>query len=152
MESEQKKSFVFYRSYLDAAARMSNEQRLQFFDMLIAYGLDRKPVKDTGDILIDIAFDFVVPLLDANYKKYEDGKKGGAPKGNKNAKKKTTKNNLKQPLVETENNQKQPNVNGNENVNENDNSLITTTAITAVGNKNTDCLEEEESIDLWGDD
>lgn len=152
MENEKKKSFVFYRSYLDAAARMTDEQRLKFFDALISYGLDRTPVQDTGDVLIDIAFDFVVPLLDANYKKYEDGKKGGAPKGNKNAKKKTTKNNQKQPLVETENNQKQPNVNGNENVNVNDNSLITTTAISAVGNKNIDCGEEEEIIDLWGDD
>lgn len=46
------------------------------------------------------------PQLKANNKKYEKGKKGGAPKGNKNA----AKNNLKQP-----------NANGNANVNVNDN-------------------------------
>lgn len=145
---DQKNSFVFYRSYLTAAARMSDEQRLKFFDSLISYGLDRVPIVETGDSILDIAFDFAVPLLDANYRKYENGKKGGAPKGNQNAKK---KNNQKQP----KNNQKQGNVNvkDNGNGNVNANYLITPSAFTAEDNKDVVCENGEEQIlDLWGDD
>lgn len=55
-----------------------------------------------------MAFNFIKPQIDRNNRRYENGKKGGAPKGNTNAGKPVKK----QP----KNNQKQPNV--NENVND----------------------------------
>ena len=56
----------------------------------------------------------IKPQILANNERYENGKKGGAPKGNQNAKKQ-----LKQPMVDFKNNSKQPNVNVNENENVN---------------------------------
>jgi hypothetical protein len=61
------------------------------------------------------------PQIDANNKRYLNGLKGGAPKGNQNATKKQPKNNL--DLTK-----KQPNdnVNDNDNVNENENKNMST--------------------------
>ncbi len=64
------------------------------------------------------------PQITANKKRRENGKKGGAPKNNKNAQKQPKVENektQKQPKVENEKTQKQPNVNENVNVNVNGN-------------------------------
>lgn len=117
MGDGQKNSFVFYRSYLTAAARMTDDQRIKFFDALIAYGLDKTPITETGDVVIDIAFDFVVPLLDANHKNYENGKKGGRPK-KENPTKTQTKPNNNHHKTHSKGNDN-VNVNVNDNVNDN---------------------------------
>jgi hypothetical protein len=71
-------------------------------------------------------FTLVKPQLDANWKRYENGKKGGAPVSNSNSKnnQKTTK--------------KQPNVN----VNVNDNTLV-------ESNESTDELSFEKAWELY---
>lgn len=111
-----RKSFVFYRSFYEAITDyevgLSRNEQLDIFLAIAEYCLNGNEIHLTGRskgmwILIK-------PQLEANKKKYENAKKGGAPGGNSNAKK-TTKNNQKQP----KNNQKQPNVNVNDNVNEN---------------------------------
>ena len=140
-----KYSFVFYKSFFDAIEELPEEHQLEAYRsimMLALFGIDEKP---SG--LASIVYIMAKPQIEANYEKYENGKKGGAPKGNKNAKRKqldetmennqkqpkqplvVLENNLKQPQVEFQNNQKQPNVNvnvidivnDNDNVNVNDN-------------------------------
>ena len=106
---------MFYRGFAEAIKDMNAEQTKEFVTVLCDYALDGKEPECEG--LMSAIFKTVKPQIDKNNQKYENGKKGGAPKGNANAKK-TTKNNLKQPKT-TENNQKQPNVNVNANVNGN---------------------------------
>lgn len=113
--NDERKSFVFYRSFYEAITDhevgLNRNEQLDIFLAISEYCLNGNEIHLTGRskgmwILIK-------PQLDANNKKYENGKKGGAPKGNTNAK--------KQPKT-TKNNQKQPNVNVN--VNENENGKI----------------------------
>ena len=134
MEVE-RKSFVFYGSY-DEAIRMleTPEQRDKLYRAIADYGLREVYPEDTGDKLVDMALKFVRPLIDANLERKErareNGKFGGAPKGNKNASK-TTENNPKQPKTtknklnvnvnDTVTDTVTDNVTANANVNVNDN-------------------------------
>ena len=119
MESE-RKSFVFYGSY-DEAIRMleSPEQRDLLYRAIADFGLRGIYPEDTGDKLVDMALKFVRPLIDANLERKErareNGKYGGAPKGNQNARK-TTQNHPKQP--KSTKNKLNVNVNANATVND----------------------------------
>ena len=104
-----KNSFVFYRSFREAVAELPPEQRLEFYEAIIDYALDGTEPELTP--LMKALFKLAEPVLERNNTLYENGKKGGAPKGNSNA----LKNNQKQPKT-TKNNQnnqrlisKQPN-------------------------------------------
>lgn len=55
-------SFVFYRSYAEAAGKMTTEQKAAFLDVLCAYALD--DVEPEVDGLIAIVFDLVKPQID----------------------------------------------------------------------------------------
>lgn len=112
-------SFVFYRSFKNAVCALPESMRLQMLMAILDYALDGKEPPPDG--VERAVLELIRPQLEANNKRYENGKKGGAPKGNNNAAKgkKTTKNN-----------QKQPNVNVNDNVNENDTALAVSNART----------------------
>ena len=115
----ERKSFLFYGSYIDAIDKLkSGSDKLELFYAIAHYGLDQKKPKFNSE-LAAMAWVFIEPLLDANYQNYINGTKGGAPIGNKNAKK-TTQNNRKT----TQNNPKQGNVNVNDNVNDNVNEYV----------------------------
>ena len=73
--------FVFYRSYANIYKRLNKQQKVAFMDMLLDYALDNIEVEDTG--VISIIFEGIKPQLDANNRKYENGKKGGRPKADK---------------------------------------------------------------------
>ena len=106
-------SFVFYSSFRDAyeAAKTIGKDR-DYMDALLSFAFDGKTTR-TGDPILDAFISAFEPQIKANLKRRKDGEKGGAPKGNKNAK--------KQPMVDFEETQKQPNVNVNDNVNVNAN-------------------------------
>ena len=100
-------SFVFYRGWKEALDELSNGEKLAIYEAICNYALDGKIPDFTG--LLNALFKSFVPQIDINTKRWDNGRKGGAPKGNKNAEKQNvTKdgNNQKQP----KNNQKQPNV------------------------------------------
>lgn len=111
-------SFIFYRSFYDILKTMSNKQRLSLYDAITTYVFNNTlltlPEKENA------IFNFIKAQIDASLKKYnasvKNGKKGGAPKGNKNAKKQP-KNNL-----ETTQEQPKNNLNYNYNYNENYNN------------------------------
>ena len=96
--------------------KLTDKQRSRFLFAIFAYGRN-ETVDLSDDLALDLIFDRFVNFSEKYRKEYiskvkrnrENGKKGGAPKGNQNAKK-TTQNN---PVVEktTQNNQKKTKVN-----------------------------------------
>ncbi len=105
-------SFVFYRSFFEAIDELPIENQAHLYKAIASYALNSEIVNLTQ--WENALFKTICPQLDANQKRYENGckgekygKLGGAPKGNKNAKKQPQNN----PKIT-------PNVNDNDNVNE----------------------------------
>lgn len=112
-------SFIFYKSYYDAISSLDREQQLNIYDAICRYSLYGE---ETELSKIEKAiFTLIKPTLEANFKRREDGKKGGRPKKNNEEKNhrfsesKTTGYESEKPNVNV-------NVNVNDNVNENVNA------------------------------
>jgi len=126
-----KDSFIFYRSFYEATKILPDKKRLKIYEMIIELGLNDKKIEE-NDNLIKSLFTLIEPQISANNERYENGKKGGRPKKNKeliNTPKKTNgfekiKTNGYENKKPNENVNENDNVNVNENVNENDNVLI----------------------------
>lgn len=126
-------SFVFYRSFYEAIISLPKDDQCLMFAAIANYGFDQVEPELTG--INKAVFSLVKPQIDANIKRYIDGKKGGkhGSKGGRPRKQKEdetteenplgdiTKNptgdNLENPLGE---NEITPNVNANVYVNVND--------------------------------
>jgi hypothetical protein len=108
--------FIFYRSFYEAIKKLEDiEDRCVIYQAICEYSFyGTEPILDG---LKSIIWTLIKPQIDANIKKRIDAKKGGAPKGNSNAKKQP-----KTTIVDLENNhrlnEKQPKENVNDNVNE----------------------------------
>ena len=115
-------TFVFYPTFLTSIEAIKNAaMRLAMFEAVANYGvygtLPNFTETDPNGILDGMFLQMRFAIDDAKAKRStnrENGSRGGAPKGNKNA----CKNNRKQ-LNSTENKQNNPNVNVNDNVNAN---------------------------------
>lgn len=94
--------FIFYRSFYEAIACLDATSQLSLFHAICQYGLDGTEPALTG--IADGMFRLVKPQLEANNKRYMNGQRGGAPRGNQNARKNNQETTEKQP----KNNQKQP--------------------------------------------
>lgn len=108
-------SFVFYISFYNAICELPTDMQINLYNAIMRYSFfNEAPELDAVSRAI---FKLIRPQIDANNVKYENGckggqfgKRGGAPKGNQNARKqpqnnpKTTRND---------------NVNVNDNVNDN---------------------------------
>ena len=98
---EEKNGFVFYRSFYEAISKVSSKElKADIFEAICELGLNDNVIEldySIGQIIMDL----IKPQLQANNKKYEDGKKGGRPPkkttGSKN--KKTTGFENKKPVV-----------------------------------------------------
>ena len=114
-------SYVMYASFIESMRDLPAEDFQKIILIMSDYALyDIEPKEQSG--IVKAIFTLIKPQLDANAKRREDSKKGGAPKGNQNAK--------KQPMVDSENNldeKKQPNV--NDNVNDNVNVCVTSNEV-----------------------
>ena len=117
-------SFIFYRSFYDAINELPKENQADTYSAIAKYALDQEETELTG--ISKAIFSLVKPQLDANYKKYENGKQ----------KKSKTEANDKQKESKT-----RTNVNVNENVNVNDN--VTTTV---VNNASDSCVDGLQKI------
>lgn len=71
-------AFLFYRSFADAIKDLDDETRLKFLDAIIKYGIYGIETKLDG--IPAIIYTMAKPQIDANNRKYENGKKGGRPK------------------------------------------------------------------------
>lgn len=112
-----KESFVFYRSFYEAIKDLKTKEKLLVYEAICELSLNQKELKLTG--MPATIFKLIKPQILANYERYENGKKGGAPIGNQNARK-TTKNN-QWSFSKTTKKQPNENVNENDNVNVNEN-------------------------------
>ena len=73
-----KDSFIFYRSFYEASKSLKDKDRVKLYDAICEKSLNDEEIKLTG--LADSMFKLIKPQLEANMKKYENGKKGGRPK------------------------------------------------------------------------
>lgn len=103
-------SFIFYKSFYEAIKETDKETQNQLFNAICQKALYEKDIELTGTA--KILYVLIKPQLEANSKRYADGKKGGRPK-------KETTGYKKEKTTGFEN--KKPNKNNNENVNENEN-------------------------------
>ena len=110
-----RESFIFYKSFYESIKELNPEDQVKIYDAIFTYEFYKEEIKLTG--VCKSIFTLILPQLEANDKRYENGKKGGAPKNNQNATKKQPKNNQKLT-------KKQPNDNVNVNVNENVNDNV----------------------------
>ena len=76
-------SFIFYRSFNDALKKLPAKDQLGLFRAIVDYSLDGIEPKNLS-LVSECVFTAIKPVLLANTKRYENGKKGGAPKGNSN--------------------------------------------------------------------
>ena len=82
MQSENRESFVFYRSFWDAIREMEEADQLAMFRAICEYALDGKMPALTCAIHRAV-FAAVRPSIDTNNARREGGKRGGRPKTKK---------------------------------------------------------------------
>ena len=70
-----REGFVFYRSFKEAISDLDDSTYRQVVDVIADYALDGKEPECTG--VVSTIFKLVKPQIDANNKRYENGKKGG---------------------------------------------------------------------------
>lgn len=78
--------FIFYRSYKNSINELDDKDKLILYEAIANYGLDKKE-SDLPKGPVMAVFQGIKAQLDANWRKYLNSLKGGAPIGNKNAKK-----------------------------------------------------------------
>lgn len=76
-------SFVFYRSFSEAMQELTESDQLVLYRAIVGYGLDGQEASFESSYL-RMAWKLIKPQLDANWRRYENGCKGGAPVGSRN--------------------------------------------------------------------
>ena len=115
-------SLVFYRSFYEAVKDLPAEEFKEAVSAIMEYGLNDEEQAPSGAAKVFLIM--AKPLIDANNKKHENGKKGaefgklgGRPK--KETPRKPQENPKETPKKPQENPNRTPNVNVDVNVNEN---------------------------------
>jgi hypothetical protein len=105
-----RESFVFYKSFYQSIKELDTEYQVEIYNAIFEFEFNGK-VPDLSGVSKSI-FTLIIPQLEANNKRYENGKKGGRP---------TTKAkpNNNQTITKAK-----PNVNDNVNVNVNVNDNV----------------------------
>ena len=70
----QRDGFVFYESFYKAILKLSDEDKLRVFTQIAEYGLYGNTIDD--DTVAGAIFEVIKPQIDANNKRFENGKKG----------------------------------------------------------------------------
>lgn len=130
-----RESFVFYGSFYEAIKVFPRDVQGDIYTAIMEYGLYGNEPENLKPIALGI-FTLVKPQLDANYVKYKNGCKGGAPKGSRNNPNGRRGNSTNpeltsnKPQTNPEQTTNKPNVNDNDNVNadvnENENTYVDT--------------------------
>jgi hypothetical protein len=107
-------STIFYRSFYEAVRELSLEQQGAIYNAIFEYSLNDSEPTLTG--ICKTVFTLIKPQLDANNKRYQNGKRGGKREPNPNQN--VTK---PEPKVNQNRTKTEPNVNDNVNENENKN-------------------------------
>lgn len=128
-------SVVIYQTWLENAAKIGPERQTKAMMQIINYGIYGTVPDNSDDLCLDLLLSDWMPLVDAQ----KIRRKGGAPKGNQNAK--GNKGGTGRPK-KTQPKNTTLNVNENGNVNDNDNSHSAVDA-PAVGGAGDTTLNEE---------
>ena len=117
-------TIVFYKSFVDAIETQSKEIQAEIYHLVFDYAFNgTEPNQEEYNSVSIAMFMLMRPQIDANNKKYENGKKGGRTKAEPNDNQTVTKSKPKANQAETKTEPKsekeEPNV--NDNVNDNDN-------------------------------
>lgn len=99
----ERNSCIFYKSFYDSIKELDPQDQVQIYNAIFSYQFDNIEIDLKG--VCKSIFTLIIPQLEANNKRYENGTKGGRPK----TKTKPSKN------------QKETKDKPNDNVNENDN-------------------------------
>ena len=83
MNNINRDSFVFYRSFYEILLKLNAEQTREYVLAMANYALNGELPK-IEDLTADVAWTAAKPQIDANQRKYENSRKGGAPKGSHN--------------------------------------------------------------------
>lgn len=75
--------FTFYRSYYESIQELGNEDRLIIYEAIMNYMFNGIDSELQG--IPKMIYGLIKPTLIKSKKLSDNGKKGGAPKGNKNA-------------------------------------------------------------------
>lgn len=129
-------SFVFYRSFFESFSDLSKKDKLALFDALCNYALNDVEPELTG--APSAMFKLLKPQVDANNRRYENGRKGGRPKQNQDETKPKPNNNQSKTKPK-------PNVNANANVNVNGNANANATDNAVGGGSGS----YEDEFNIW---
>ena len=138
-------SFVFYRSFYDAIKGLPRDIQGEIYTAIMEYGLYGKETENLKPIAQSI-FTLIQPQIEANNKRFENGKKG-AEYGVRGGRPK--KNNPKEtPKKPQETPKETPNVNDNVNVNDISNTDVLDITRTRVKTQNivTDIREHSDIL------
>ncbi|WP_018674867.1 DUF6291 domain-containing protein [Riemerella columbina] len=129
----QRDSFIFYRSFYEAIRELPRDIQGEVLTAIMEYGLDGATTENLKPVARAIVT-LIKPQIDANNKRFDNGKKGGRPPKSKTEQKPNDnqtiteqKPNDNQTITEQKPNDNQsvtkpkPNKNVNDNVNVNDN-------------------------------
>lgn len=108
-------SMVFYRSFMESIEELDEADQLKAFWNIVQYGLNGEEPEEKGPA--KAVFKMAKPQIDANEKKYQNGKKGGRPKTTVEPDENQTETKQEPPENQSES-KAEPNVNVN--VNDND--------------------------------
>jgi hypothetical protein len=124
--NDEKQSFIIYKSWEEAFSMLSNEEQAQMFRNLFLWHRNEQPILNTPSLkLVWKLIEFNLIQNVENYDKRSEtsaknGAQGGAPKGNKNALKKKYEEFNQPNQPNSTYNKPNDNVNGNDNVDENE--------------------------------
>ena len=69
--------FIFYRSFYDASKPLNNDDKLALYEAIFEFALNQNETK--REPMVNAMFMLIKPQLEANNKRYENGKNGGRP-------------------------------------------------------------------------
>lgn len=139
-----RESTIFYKSFYDSIKLLPKRFQLTFYEDLFEYIFnDVEPKRLTGSSLA--LFKALKPQIDVNNKRYENGCKGGRPKGNQKETKPKPNNNQKEtkPITKTK-----PNYNDNLNLNLNYNDNLNDN-YNALGSSGGSSQNNDDEFNIW---
>lgn len=128
-------SFIIYRSFFDAISDLPKDQQADVYNAICAFSLDQKEPELSG--VSSTIFKLIRPQLEANYKRYENGKQ---PKTKPEKSKPEAK--IKQKESKTE-----ANKNVNDNVNDNNNVKVNVNIVPTLKEFGEYALSQKNNLD-----
>lgn len=138
-----RESFIFYKSFYESIKELDAEHQVEIYNAIFKHQFEGIETDLKG--ISKSIFTLIIPQLEANNKRWENGKKGGRPK---NQKKTEIKPNENQTITKVK-----ANVNDNVNVNENDNDNVNVNIFDYIESnfgRTLNAIEYEE-INSWED-